>query len=556
MTNAMFPRTVHSSAAVSRELPDGGDMDPATNGPLRIAIVSTPRSGNTWIRLMLSRIYGIPELAVHQLDDAGFRELPAECILQLHAQRTPEFAATLARHRFRPLVLVRHPLDVLISILHYAVFDGRTDGWLMGSTGDETGIYGATPRSDAFLAYAAGPRAASLLGITGGWWHSANAAATTLPASGSDLDRTLGMLGTLRLRYEDAVADPVRAMSELVARLGPPRVESPVEAAQATRLDRLRPQAANHHFWQGKPGHWRRFFTVAETARLAAALAPVTEPFGYQLDADPDLTPDAADANWVSCFGSELRTALGELVASRLERPALVQAARERDEARQHLERLDRDLSTAVKEKSKLAAGADALRETLVATQLELLKISADRDDGWNTATELKTRMVEQWTLAQSLREELNHSIGEVESFRVQLARTKAKQAAASVRLKHIAGELRSVQAELAPYAGLGPFPTKVAWWLQRVISWFVRPKPNGVAPDRRGFEPPSTDSREHAESTRGRHGRDRAGVRSAEAPDADAAAPRVRGRRHAAGRRPRQPESARGHLLVGDGHR
>jgi hypothetical protein len=51
--------------------------------PGRIAIVGSPRSGNTWARMVLARMMGLEEIAVHNWKDLP-SELPANCILQIH----------------------------------------------------------------------------------------------------------------------------------------------------------------------------------------------------------------------------------------------------------------------------------------------------------------------------------------------------------------------------------------------------------------------------------------------------------------------------------------
>ena len=67
------------------------------------------------------------------------------------------FVARLREHGFRVVVLSRHPLDVLISILVYSQHDHSTLQWLDGAAGNERGILGASPLGEAFLSYATGP---------------------------------------------------------------------------------------------------------------------------------------------------------------------------------------------------------------------------------------------------------------------------------------------------------------------------------------------------------------------------------------------------------------
>src|SRR5476649_184977 len=122
--------------------------------PLRIAVIGTPRSGNSWLRLLVGSATGLHTFAVHELSASVLAGLPPECVVQIHWRREPDFLAFLAAHGFRVLTVARHPLDVLISILQFAVHDSESDRWLLGRGGDESGIFGAMPGSRVFVEYA------------------------------------------------------------------------------------------------------------------------------------------------------------------------------------------------------------------------------------------------------------------------------------------------------------------------------------------------------------------------------------------------------------------
>jgi hypothetical protein len=124
---------------------EGAAIDRRVGGsiphPLRIAVVSTPRSGNTWFRRLLATTYGLEEWAVHNPADLDRAGLSSRCLVQLDWQRVEPFTSMLQRQRFRVVVLSRHPLDVLISILHFAPHEPLTARWLEGEGGDEVPIY-------------------------------------------------------------------------------------------------------------------------------------------------------------------------------------------------------------------------------------------------------------------------------------------------------------------------------------------------------------------------------------------------------------------------------
>lgn len=243
---------------------------------LRIALISTPRSGNTWFRKLLCGTYQVPEGLSHELGASEMVEAPPEVIHQVHWRRSPEFVEQLHEHGFRVVTLARHPFDVLISVLHFCRHDSSTANWLLGQGGDELGLLDATPRSQAFLDYATGPRAAALLAVTADWW---------------------GQPDVLSVRYEDVVADPVGQLQALAPALGPPRCESIDDVVAACSLGELRKTVTNHHYWQGQPGLWRSLLTSVEVAAIAPVLRPVVDHLRYSCDL-PASTADEADAAW------------------------------------------------------------------------------------------------------------------------------------------------------------------------------------------------------------------------------------------------------------------
>ena len=295
--------------------------------PLRIALLGTPRSGSTWLRWMLGEAAGIDTRPVHELDVAVLAALPAESVVQIHWRRDPAFLELLDAHGFRVLALARHPFDVLVSILQFAVHDSESERWLGGRGGDESGLFGATPRSRTFVEYAVGPRARELLGVTGDWWHHP---------------------GAITARYEDLVRDPVGELGRLVAEFWPGRRADLAGIVTRHDLREVRKTSFNNHFWKGTPGLWRRFLTAEVAREIADAHAGHFERLGYDCAADPTLTDAQADRNWVAATGPGLRAALRRATAGhvferdtlRAERDAL-RAEKDRYALQLHLARVE-----------------------------------------------------------------------------------------------------------------------------------------------------------------------------------------------------------------------
>ena len=217
---------------------------------VRIAIISTPRTGSTWLRLLLMDAYAIPGLAVPRPDDLDWAGLPEECVLQLHWHRTPALLQRLGQEGFRVVSVTRHPLDVLISILQFCLHDDSTLQWLDGDGGDERPIQGTMPGSAAFLEYAAGPRAAALMAVSQEW------------ASAPE---------TIGVRYEELIADTQGELRRIVEALEEPMRRVIAEVAEGATIPKLRHRTgATHHFWQGRHGLWRSLLTRPIVERLAA----------------------------------------------------------------------------------------------------------------------------------------------------------------------------------------------------------------------------------------------------------------------------------------------
>jgi SAM-dependent methyltransferase len=230
-----------------------------------------------WLRRLVLALGPARELSVDTPAAVVWKDLPDDVVLQLHWPPADDLTGLLAEHGFATVVLARHPLDVLVSILQFAQFEGRTARWLNGAGGNELGLVGAGPCSDAFRAYATSERATRLLEVTPLWWAS-------------------GRLDA-RARYEDLVARPAEELTRLAHELG--LGADAVDAAVATTtIDALRAETASAHFWRGHPGLWRSLLPAEVAGEIAAAHAPVLNAGGYDADPDPELTEAAAEARW------------------------------------------------------------------------------------------------------------------------------------------------------------------------------------------------------------------------------------------------------------------
>jgi hypothetical protein len=215
------------------------------------------------------------ECAAHTPDEVDWEHLPDRCIVAMHWRRSPAFHRFLLERQFEVLVTVRHPLDVLISILHFAQYEPMTRRWLEGEGGNETSLLEADPTSDAFLAYALSGRASALFEISAEWYGIARAI----------------------VQYERLVMQPEDTLDRAIRSLGYTAPASIVEIIRAHTIERLRP-LSHHHFWRGEPGLWRQLITGDFSRKIYDRHERLFEALGYNCAGDSSVSLEEAKDNW------------------------------------------------------------------------------------------------------------------------------------------------------------------------------------------------------------------------------------------------------------------
>jgi hypothetical protein len=244
----------------------------------RLFIGCTPRTGNLWFRRLLAGALDLQDYAAHAVADIPWKDLLPGCIVSMHAHVTPELRRLLQDGGFRVLVTSRHPLDVLLSILHFSKLEPATAMWLDREGGDETSLAQAGPLDEAFLDYCVSPRASALLGVSVEWLAFAEA------------------IG----RYERFVAHPKRELSKTLAKLELKPVRPLQQVIEESNFQNLRSSLGplQRHFWRGQPGVWRKVLPGDVARPIAAHHRAVFEQFGYACDYDPALDRERALENW------------------------------------------------------------------------------------------------------------------------------------------------------------------------------------------------------------------------------------------------------------------
>lgn len=240
---------------------------------MRIAIVSSPRSGNTWLRRILVDGLGLNEIAVHNYLDVA--QLPEQCVLQVHWYREPNFQNFLIRHNFLVITLARHPLDILLSVLHFVKYEPETKRWLEGNCALPEDLNISSPFSQCFIDYATSFGFENLLSVSYQWWHDKDA---------------------LKIRYEDLVSTTSSELERIADFL---KVDSQL-IKSALPMNSLQSFQAlpNRHGWQGRPGIWRELIPTDIAQKISWRHREVFLTFGYKVE-PTSLTNEEAGRRWL-----------------------------------------------------------------------------------------------------------------------------------------------------------------------------------------------------------------------------------------------------------------
>jgi hypothetical protein len=141
---------------------------------MRIALVGSPRCGNNWVRRVMSDVLGYPHFAAHSVEEFP-KELPPDCILNIHALNEPPDNAFFEKHSCKIIVLARHPLDIFVSVLQFARYEPSVHKWLDGSCRIPSDAATLCPDDASFVDWMTGAGAKRLLSVSLSWWQGCKA---------------------------------------------------------------------------------------------------------------------------------------------------------------------------------------------------------------------------------------------------------------------------------------------------------------------------------------------------------------------------------------------
>ncbi len=256
----------------------GRSLDPTVgSGPTRIALLATPRSGTTWLRLILGHVLDLEELSVFHPADLDWAHLPERVVIHLHWPRTAHLQSLLEAARVNVVTMSRHPFDVLVSILRMAQTEPKTIGWLWGRGGDEEALLDADPSSEDFAQWALSERALNLLDVTRSWLVDDQVA---------------------RVSYERLVVSPEEEVGRLLEgwSLLPSRPIS--EAVTKFTPNWVNEQGGVRHSWTATSNLWTEVIPSALADRLRVRYHHHLDQLGFAMASDSKVDHRTAKDRW------------------------------------------------------------------------------------------------------------------------------------------------------------------------------------------------------------------------------------------------------------------
>ena len=111
----MLPQCAATTSAFRYAI--GAEMEDRN---FRVLIASTEKTGNTWLKLLLSRVYNLPTPYIgHDFTEAEANKLGDRWVTHQHFFPEPPVLNWAAATGTHLVTTVRHPADTLVSLYHY-----------------------------------------------------------------------------------------------------------------------------------------------------------------------------------------------------------------------------------------------------------------------------------------------------------------------------------------------------------------------------------------------------------------------------------------------------
>jgi hypothetical protein len=204
---------------------------------MKIFVASAPKTGNTWLTILLSTLYELsPVTLPFPFDEAMADQMGSNWIAQQHYRPEPSLLAWGERNRALFITPLRHPGDIWVSLWHMLQnksYDPKADLRYL-----EPVLRDGAQMGKGTIEYIK----------------------KHFPNELHNMIRWMQSGTSIIVRYEDLWRDPVATLSQLTEEIQPvsrDRLEAAIDLCDIRMLRKLRDDPQGRFFRKGRPGSWR-----------------------------------------------------------------------------------------------------------------------------------------------------------------------------------------------------------------------------------------------------------------------------------------------------------
>lgn len=243
---------------------------------MKILIAGAPKTGNMWLKHILSHLYQVPEVDLSAVPDfrayldANFESF----VTHQHFLPKPYIVAWGEKVSAKFITMARHPGDLFVSLFFYVNQYG--DAWR------KAGILGQTPShcligqpldGSVVMNYLARDFHGECLGKTIAWQDSGKAQ---------------------MIRYEDlknAPAETVQSLSGFLEPVTSTRIREAIQKSQFKAMRKNAGPGMKAHFRKGKTGGWRRWLNKTHCDIIADVSGEAMQRWHYDFSPTKSKLP-------------------------------------------------------------------------------------------------------------------------------------------------------------------------------------------------------------------------------------------------------------------------
>ena len=233
---------------------------------MRIAIISSPRCGNTFLRLCLSKLLNLETNAFHNPEDFP-KKFPEKFIFQLHWGLEEDLKNFLFDENFKIITLTRNPLDIFISILRFIKYEKEVEKWLNGNLQLKQAIFkNYEPNDLQFINWCSSEYAKKILDVSLKW---------------SNLNKIHS------IKYENLVLNLEKELNGIYKFLNIKHINYKEAVNIFKKFDiNYFKSLPNKHGWKGKINNWQTYFNIKNAQTIYDYHSTFFNFFKYELELD------------------------------------------------------------------------------------------------------------------------------------------------------------------------------------------------------------------------------------------------------------------------------